>query len=212
MQNVELATKRLDDIQRRGLHGWKSGRQYRWRSAWRSKFSRFTRALRKLGLLVLSMLHPAGVSASVTQGARSDSGVSARDRRWRRPRYCSPRAREISAAQRLLSHGEAHSVDRTPDRVCLANAAPWSKAITQAPSETLKRFCTTQSSTPPPHSVSGRSSGKQTACRRLGLSLRIRQPAPELLRLPRLATFHSTDAAALLGTSSISTAGSGVNE
>src|SRR5260370_31785387 len=62
MQDVELATKRLDDIKRQGLHGVEIGTHIDGGPLGDPKFSPFYASAEELGLLVfVHPLHPAGV-------------------------------------------------------------------------------------------------------------------------------------------------------
>ena len=159
---------------------------YRRRPARRPEAAAILRARRRAWS---SCLRPSAASCRSrahrrTQGARRGSGVSAGDRaggdlalgRWR--------AREISAAQRPAEPwGRRIPVDRTPDRVRVEYGAPWSKAITQAPSETLKQILVRHNRLLPRLApFSGRSSGIRPPCRRLGLSLRYSSACPGCIR------------------------------
>ena len=143
MQDVELATKRLDDIERQGLCGVEIGTHIDGVPLGDPKLSKFYARAEELGLLVfVHPLHPAGLERIGGPKELAAAAVFPLETALAATSLLAGRVLErFPRLNILLSHGGGAFPWIAP-RIEFAwkMAAPWSSAITQAPSETLKRF------------------------------------------------------------------------
>jgi aminocarboxymuconate-semialdehyde decarboxylase len=143
MQDVQLATKRLDDIKRQGLCGVEIGTHIDGVPLGDPKLSKFYARAEELGLLVfVHPLHPAGLERIGGPKELAAAAVFPLETALAATSLLAGRVLErFPRLNILLSHGGGAFPWIAP-RVEFAwkMAAPWSDAITQAPSETLKRF------------------------------------------------------------------------
>jgi aminocarboxymuconate-semialdehyde decarboxylase len=212
MQNVELATKRLDDIQRQGLRGVEIGTHIDGVPLGDPKLSPFYARAEELGLLVfVHPLHPAGLERIGGPKELAAAAVFPLETALAATSLLAGRVLErFPRLNILLSHGGGAFPWIAP-RIEFAwkMAAPWSNTITQAPSETLKRFWYDTIVYAP---ASLRFLADEVGSDRLVVGsdypFAIRQPAPGAFAASALGDISfDANAAALLGTGSISTAG-----
>jgi aminocarboxymuconate-semialdehyde decarboxylase len=212
MQNVELATKRLDDIQKQGLRGVEVGTHIDGVPLGDPKLSPFYAHAEELGLLMfVHPLHPAGVERIGGPKELAAAAVFPLETALAATSLLAGRVLErFPRLNILLSHGGGAFPWIAP-RVEFAwkMAAPWSKEITQAPSETLKRFWYDTIVYAP---ASLRFLADQVGSDRLVVGsdypFVIRQPAPGAFAAAALGDVSfDANAAALLGASSSSMAG-----
>jgi len=212
MQDVELATKRLDDIQRQGLHGVEIGTHIDGVPLGDPKFSPFYARAEELGLLVfVHPLHPAGVERIGGPKELAATAVFPLETALAATSLLAGGVLEkFPRLNVLLSHGGGAFPWIAPRIEFVWNmGAPWSKTITQAPSETLKRFWYDTIVYSP---AALRFLADQVGTDRLIVGsdypFVIRQPAPGAFAASALGDVaFDVNAAALLGTRSISAAG-----
>ena len=212
MQNVELATRRLDDIRKLGLRGVEIGTHIDGVPLGDPKLSPFYARAEELGLLVfVHPLHPAGLER--IGGPRELAAAAVF------PLETALAATSLVAGgvlerfpwlNILLSHGGGAFPWIAP-RIEFAwgLAASWSKAIARAPSEALKRFWYDTIVYSP---ASLRFLADQVGSGRLVVGsdypFVIRQPAPGPFAASALGDVSfDANAAALLGIDSSATAG-----
>jgi hypothetical protein len=188
MQDVELATKRPDDIQKQGPHveigthidGVPLGDPLTVLRARRRAWS--------------SRLCPSVVlrvsSASADPGSLQRRRYFRSRQRWRRLAIGRSRARDFAQCLVELRGGAFPWIAPRIEFVWQM-AAPWSKAIAQAPSETLKRSLVRHNRLLPAAPASWPIKWNRPPCRRPTIPSVIRQPAPGSFGGPRLALFHS---------------------
>jgi aminocarboxymuconate-semialdehyde decarboxylase len=143
MQDVELATERLDDIKRQGLHGVEIGTHIDGVPLGDPKFIPFYTRAEELGLLVfIHPLHPAGVERIGGPRELAATAVFPLETALAATSLLAGGVLErFPRLNVLLSHGGGAFPWIVPRiEFVWKMAAPWSKAIAQAPSETLKRF------------------------------------------------------------------------
>jgi len=212
MQDVELATKRLDDIKRQGLHGVEIGTHIDGVPLGDPKLSQFYARAEELGLLVfVHPLHPAGLERIGGPKELAAAAVFPLETALAATSLLAGRVLErFPRLNILLSHGGGAFPWIAP-RVDFAwrMAAPWSSAITQAPTETLKRFWYDTILYDP---ASLRFLADRVGSERLVVGsdypFLIRQPAPGAFAASALKNVSfDANAAVLLGTSSIAMAG-----
>jgi aminocarboxymuconate-semialdehyde decarboxylase len=142
MQDVELATKRLDDIKRQGLCGVEIGTHIDGVPLGDPKLSKFYARAEELGLLVfVHPLHPAGLERIGGPKELAAAAVFPLETALAATSLLAGRVLErFPRLNILLSHGGGAFPWIAPRIEFAWKTAPWSSAITQAPSETLTRF------------------------------------------------------------------------
>jgi aminocarboxymuconate-semialdehyde decarboxylase len=212
MQDVELATKRLDDIKRQGLHGVEIGTHIDGVPLGDPKFLPFYAGAEELGLLVfVHPLHPVGVERIGGPKELAATAVFPLETALAATSLLAGGVLErFPRLNVLLSHGGGAFPWIAPRiEFVWKMAAPWSKAIVQAPSETLKRFWYDTIVYSP---ASLRFLADQVGADRLVVGsdypFVIRQPAPGAFAASALGDVSfDANAAALLGTGSSSVVG-----
>jgi aminocarboxymuconate-semialdehyde decarboxylase len=143
MQDVELATKRLADIKKLSLCGVEIGTHIDGVPLGDPKLSEFYARAEELGLLVfVHPLHPAGLERIGGPKELAAAAVFPLETALAATSLLAGRVLErFPRLNILLSHGGGAFPWIAPRIEFAWNmAAPWSSAIKQAPSETLKRF------------------------------------------------------------------------
>jgi aminocarboxymuconate-semialdehyde decarboxylase len=143
MQNAELAAKRLDDIKKQGLRGVEIGTHIDGVPLGDPRLSEFYARAEELGLLVfVHPLYPIGVERIGGPKELAAAAVFPLETALAATSLLAGRVLErFPRLNILLSHGGG-ALPWIAPRIEFAwkMAAPWSRAIPQAPSETLKKF------------------------------------------------------------------------